>query len=63
MGDNDKMRKGTELRETRLSVRVPLSLKQAIELEAERDRRSVADVVIMTLEARFLRRSTRRGDK
>ena len=57
------MRKGTELRETRLSVRVPLALKQAIEREAERDRRTVADVVIMTLEARFIRRVTHKGGR
>lgn len=55
MGDNRDMRKGAELRETRLSVRVPLALKRAIVLEAQRDRRTVADVVIFALEATFLR--------
>lgn len=63
MDDNEAMRKGTELRDTRLSLRVPLTLKQAIEREAERDRRTVADVVIMTLEARFTPRAARKRGK
>jgi polysaccharide pyruvyl transferase WcaK-like protein len=53
-------RKGTDLRDTRLTLRVPQSLKAAIEREARRDRRTVADVVIMTLEARFAPRATRK---
>jgi hypothetical protein len=66
MGDNDRMRKGVTTRDTRLSVRVPTALKAAIEREAERDQRTVADVVIIALEAAFLRRSrssSRKGGK
>ncbi|HTR51103.1 MAG TPA: hypothetical protein VMJ10_10385 [Kofleriaceae bacterium] len=47
-------RKGTTTRDTRLSVRVPIALKRAIEREAVRDQRTVADVVIATLEASFI---------
>jgi uncharacterized protein (DUF1778 family) len=43
-------RKGTDTRDARLSVRVPLALKQAIERYADEDRRTVADVVILLLE-------------
>jgi predicted HicB family RNase H-like nuclease len=53
------MTKGTERRTTRLSVRVPESLKAALELEAERDRRTLADVVIIMLEGALARRATK----
>jgi len=62
MGDNGAMRKGTARREERLSVRVTRSLKRAIEREAERERRSVADVVVFALEDRFLS-TARKGGK
>jgi hypothetical protein len=64
MGDIwDMNRKGTTTRDTRLSVRVPHTLKEAIERCAERDRRTVADVVIITLESRFMPRAARKGGK
>lgn len=53
------MTKGTERRTTRLSVRVPESLKVALEREAERDRRTLADVVIILLEDALAKRATR----
>jgi hypothetical protein len=56
-------RKGIATRDTRLSVRVPHVLKQAIEREAERDRRTVADVVIIALEARFMPPRASRGGR
>lgn len=46
-------RKGSATRGTRLSIRVPVALKRALERNAEREQRTVADVVISTLEARF----------
>lgn len=46
--------KGTTTRDTRLSVRVPIALKRAIERQAMRDQRSVADLVIETLDASFV---------
>jgi hypothetical protein len=44
------MGKSAERRTTRLSVRVPASLKAALKHEAQRDRRTIADVVIIMLE-------------
>lgn len=43
-------RKGAETRDTRLSLRIPGTLKQAITRYAKEDRRTVADVVILMLE-------------
>lgn len=43
------MPKGTERRTERLSIRVPLSLKEALEREAARDRRTSADLAIILL--------------
>lgn len=37
-----------------MSIRVPVALKRVIEREAVRDQRTVADVVISALEARFV---------
>jgi hypothetical protein len=52
MGDSSTVnRQGTTTRATRLSVRVPIALKRAIERAAIREQRTVADVVIATLEA------------
>ena len=62
MGDKGIMAKGSERRTTRLSVRVPESLKIALEREAERDQRTLADVVnIMLTEGLAKRR--RKGSK
>lgn len=60
MGDNGVMPKGSERRTARLSVRVPESLKLALEREAERDRRTVADLLIIILE-RGLSARTKKG--
>lgn len=49
MGDNGAVPKEAEGRQARLSVRVPESLKLELEREAARDRRTVADVVIILL--------------
>lgn len=56
------MPKETSIRDTRLSVRIPARLKEAIERAAERERRSVADLVVFALEDAFLKR-TRKGGK
>ncbi len=56
-------RKGLYTRDARLSIRVPHALKQAVERHAARDRRTVADTVILMLEEateRSVRRSSRR---
>jgi hypothetical protein len=63
MGDITIMPKGTELRSTRLSVRVPESLKAALEREAARDRRTLADLTIILLTDALAKRTkgARRG--
>ena len=43
------MVKGAERRDARITVRIPSSLLEAIEREAEEQRRSVADVVMLIL--------------
>ena len=43
-------RKGTDTRDARLSIRVPLALKKAVERHAAKDQRTVADTVILMLE-------------
>lgn len=65
MGDTFSMTKGTERRTTRLSVRVPEALKAALEREAVRDRRTLADVVIFMLEDALAKRAkkTKKGGR
>lgn len=46
--------KGQVRREERITLRIPTALKAALEREAQRDRRSVADIVIPVLEAAFV---------
>lgn len=45
------MVKGPEKRDERVTVRMPSSLRKAIERAAVRDRRSVADWIVLALEA------------
>jgi len=47
-------------REERITIRIPTALKKALEREAERDRRSVADIVIPVLEAAFVKKNAGR---
>lgn len=62
MSDNADMVKDTdELRDAKLTIRLPSALLEAIKREADRDRRSVADVIVFTLEDRFAKR--RKGGK
>ena len=64
MGDIGAMAKDIERRTARLSVRIPASLKVALEREALRDRRTLADVVIIMLSDTLSQRSkkgARRG--
>jgi hypothetical protein len=63
MGDNGCVTKGTAKRTTRLSVRVPESLKSALEREAVRERRTVADLVIILLEQGLAKRTGKRGPR
>lgn len=41
------MAKGTERRDARLTIRIPQSVKAELEREAERERRSVSDMIII----------------
>ena len=41
------------VRDERFTLRIPSKLLEAIKAEALRDKRSVADVIVMTLERRF----------
>jgi hypothetical protein len=43
------------IREQRITIRIPAALKAALEREARRDQRSVADIVIPVLELAFLK--------
>ena len=47
MSDNVPMAKGTERRDARLTIRIPLSVKAELEREAERERRTVSDMIII----------------
>jgi uncharacterized protein (DUF1778 family) len=55
------MPKEASVRDARLSIRIPAGLKEAIERAAERERRSVADVVVFALEDAFLKRARKGG--
>lgn len=41
------MARGVERRDSKLTIRIPGTVKAALEREAERERRSVSDIVIM----------------
>lgn len=43
------MPKGPERRDERITIRIPSSLREALDREAEAQRRSVADVVTIIL--------------
>lgn len=64
MSDNDSMRKSQdENRSEKVTIRIQPSLLKLIKAEADRDRRSVADVITFALEARFERRGRARATK
>lgn len=44
------MPKGTERREKRITLRLPPSLREAIERQAELDGRSISDWIVRTLQ-------------
>lgn len=48
-------------RDARLSVRVPIALKVAVERHAVKDRQTVADTVIVLLEEAMQQRAARRA--
>lgn len=50
-----------QIRDSQITLRMPASLLDAIRSEAERERRSVADVIIFALEDRFPKRSRKGG--
>ncbi len=43
-------------RDERITIRLPAALKTALEAEAERERRSIADIVIPVLEREFMKK-------
>lgn len=54
------MLRRAEKRDHQLTIRIPKRLREALDREAEADRRSAADIVVNMLEDRYGRR-TRRG--
>lgn len=49
----------SSLRDERVTLRLPASLKQALERAAEQERRSVADIIVFTLEEAMAKRKRR----
>lgn len=49
MSDNGGMVKSGDRRDTRITIRIPESLKVALEQRAERERRSVSDMAVLIL--------------
>lgn len=62
MSDSRLMPKGPELRDERITIRVPASVRKAIEREAELQMRSVSDVIILAVsDALGLKRKRKGG--
>ena len=59
-GTQDMPRRA-EKRDHQLTIRIPKRLREALDREAEADRRSAADIVVIMLEERYGRRT--RGGK
>lgn len=55
------MPRRAEKRDHQLTIRIPKRLREALDREAEADRRSAADIVVNMLEERYGRRT--RGGK
>ena len=55
MADNGVMYRAGD-RDDRITIRLPAALKAALEAEAVRDRRSIADIVIPVLEREFMKK-------
>ncbi len=53
------MAKQSDKRDHQLTVRIPQYLRDELDREAERERRSVADIVVFILEDRYGKRSTK----
>ena len=49
MSDNWHMTKATEKRSERITIRLPATVRAAIERAAARDRRTVSDWIVLTL--------------
>lgn len=52
-----RMPKAADKRDHQLTIRIPKHIREALEREAEAERRSVADVVNILLEDHFAKRS------
>lgn len=50
MSDNVRLAKGTERRDERITIRVPASIRVALEREAVGQRRSVSDLILIYIE-------------
>jgi hypothetical protein len=57
----EHMARRAEKRDQQLTIRIPRRLREALDREAEADRRSAADIVVIMLEERYGRRT--RGGK
>lgn len=57
----EPMPRVADKRDEQLTIRIPKRLREALDREAEADRRSVADVVVNMLEDRYGKRA--RGGK
>jgi uncharacterized protein (DUF1778 family) len=51
------MARRAEKRDQQLTIRIPRRLRDALDREAEADRRSVADIVVNMLEDRYAKRA------
>ncbi|MDQ3364344.1 MAG: DNA-binding protein [Myxococcota bacterium] len=51
-----------DVRDERITVRIPSSLKLALEREAESERRSLGDIIVFMLEERYSK-TARKGGK
>ena len=49
MSDTCRMTKGTEIRDERITIRIPKSLRTALDKEAAAQMRTVSDVIILCL--------------
>jgi uncharacterized protein (DUF1778 family) len=47
MSDNRRMPKGSERRDERITIRVPQSIRAALDAAAEAEMRSVSDVIVL----------------
>jgi hypothetical protein len=47
------MAKTEDVRDSQITIRIPTWVRKALEMEARTERRSIADIIVFTLEAKF----------